>query len=294
MSVPQPTISRETEWRRRLAATTVGLLLFATLTGLAIFLLPFSISNQLSVLLHTAVGLVFLVPYGWYQYHHLRTYGSARMTHVKLTGFLAMIATTVAIVSGVALTYQALLGTRISYVWDTMHIVATFALIAAAAPHILALMVRNAKGLTPLAASIRSAEKSFGIRVAGVTILLFMVLAAMRAVYSPVELVNSLPEDYSLLYGEDRPFAPSLARTNTNQAFDPRSMSGSASCGTSGCHEEILAEWQVSAHRYAAMDPGFRAVQAAMGQQNGPESTRYCAGCHDPISLFSGASLRGV
>jgi len=25
-----------------------------------------------------------------------------------------------------------------------------------------------------------------------------------------------------------------------------------------------------------------------MAQQNGPESTRYCGGCHDPISLFSG------
>ena len=24
------------------------------------------------------------------------------------------------------------------------------------------------------------------------------------------------------------------------------------------------------------------------GKQNGPESTRYCGGCHDPISLFSG------
>src|SRR3989337_2387900 len=26
-----------------------------------------------------------------------------------------------------------------------------------------------------------------------------------------------------------------------------------------------------------------------MAKQNGPESTRYCGGCHDPISLFSGA-----
>ena len=25
-----------------------------------------------------------------------------------------------------------------------------------------------------------------------------------------------------------------------------------------------------------------------MAKQNGPESTRYCGGCHDPISLFSG------
>jgi len=36
------------------------------------------------------------------------------------------------------------------------------------------------------------------------------------------------------------------------------------------------------------MDPAFQKVQAVMGEQNGAESTRYCGGCHDPISLFSG------
>ncbi|RMH21255.1 MAG: hypothetical protein D6701_02670, partial [Gemmatimonadetes bacterium] len=106
--------------------------------------------------------------------------------------------------------------------------------------------------------------------------------------YEPVGLVNHLPDDYSFVYGEDRPFAPSLARTATNDAYDPRSLAGSESCGTAGCHEEIVAEWSVSAHRYSAMDPAFREVQKAMGTQNGPESTRYCAGCHDPISLFAG------
>jgi hypothetical protein len=56
-----------------------------------------------------------------------------------------------------------------------------------------------------------------------------------------------------------------------------------------GCHEEIVKEWEPSAHRYAAMDPAFQAIQANMARQNGPESTRYCGGCHDPISLFSGS-----
>jgi len=34
--------------------------------------------------------------------------------------------------------------------------------------------------------------------------------------------------------------------------------------------------------------PLFQKVQSVMAEQNGPESTRYCGGCHDPISLFSG------
>jgi hypothetical protein len=49
-----------------------------------------------------------------------------------------------------------------------------------------------------------------------------------------------------------------------------------------------VTEWLPSAHRYAAMDPLFQGIQTTMAKQNGPESTRYCGGCHDPISLFSG------
>jgi hypothetical protein len=37
------------------------------------------------------------------------------------------------------------------------------------------------------------------------------------------------------------------------------------------------------------MDPIFQGIQNVMAKQNGPESTRYCGGCHDPISLFSGS-----
>ena len=69
--------------------------------------------------------------------------------------------------------------------------------------------------------------------------------------------------------------------------LDARTLAGSQSCGTTNCHAEIVKEWLPSAHRYAAMDPLFQFIQTTMATQNGPESTRYCGGCHDPISLFS-------
>ena len=73
----------------------------------------------------------------------------------------------------------------------------------------------------------------------------------------------------------------------------PRQLAGSAGCGTSGCHSDILAEWLPSAHSYAAMDFVFQEVQTNMAKELAPEATRYCAGCHDPISLFSGAKNVG-
>jgi hypothetical protein len=286
---PDRSYSRIGEWQHKLLFTISGMLLFETLTGLSIWLLPFSVSNQIMVLLHTLVGLAFVVPFLWYQIRHWSVYSAIRMSHVKLTGYFAMVATVVLVVSGLVLTYQAVFMTRISYAWDTVHIVATFAFLASALPHIVVLMVRAFRSRASVAgAQVHAATTQFARGTTWVTLAGFGVLAVAAFIHRPVELVNEFPEDYGYLYGEDRPFAPSLATTTTGGAFDPRSLAGSESCGTSGCHSDILKEWEVSAHRYSAMDAAFQKVQEVMAEQNGPESTRYCGGCHDPISLFSG------
>jgi Cytochrome c554 and c-prime len=286
-SQPEVTV-RDIGWSNKLATLTFGLFLAETITGLAILWMPFSITSQMNVVVHTAVGLAFLIPGSLYMWRHWQAYRPARMTHVKLTGYFGLFILAVLGLSGLVLTIQAGFGRRISYGWDLVHIVTTFAVLAAVLPHVGTLVWRNRTGRTELAGRVRRAEASFFTKSAGWALGGVVPAFLLALLYQPIVLDNTLPEDYSRIYGPDRPFAPSLARTSTNDAFDPRSLSGSESCGTSGCHEEILAEWQVSAHRYAAMDPGFRTVQATMGEQNGPESTRYCAGCHDPISLFGG------
>ncbi|MCK5467063.1 MAG: hypothetical protein KAI99_01095, partial [Cyclobacteriaceae bacterium] len=151
-------------------------------------------------------------------------------------------------------------------------------------------MVKNYKAkwsdaLTP----VIKAQWNYAVKSFIICIILFAFVGLWAILYQPIKWKNEFPEEYSYLYGDDRPFAPSLAMTDTEGAFDPRSVGGSESCGTNGCHEEILKEWEVSAHRYSAMDVAFQKVQSVMGEQNGPESTRYCGGCHDPISLFSGS-----
>ena len=171
---------------------------------------------------------------------------------------------------------------------------------------------------------------------------------------------TSFAREYDWQYGEDRPFAPSLARTDTTAwedrvrksaidivgsdkkaaflasyeearvepvglfshirtaagavdadenalakldtvfeeaagwmqehgAVDPRLLTDSAGCGSSGCHSDIYAEWLPSAHRYSSLDDMFQRVQTLMAEETSPAHTRYCGGCHDPISLFAGA-----
>jgi hypothetical protein len=275
-------------WQERLLLCVSGLLVFETLTGLSMYLLPFSVPNQVAVLLHTVIGLLFVAPFAWYQLRHWRLYRERQMTHIKLTGYFAMVAAIALSVSGVVLSVQALVASRISYGWDLVHVVATFALIAAVLPHVLMLVYYALRGRAEGARELRLAQRRFGMRTLYVTAALVAFVALGALAYRPTRLVNRLPDDYSFVFGADRPFAPSLARTASGGAYDARSLAGSAGCGTAGCHERIYHEWEVSAHRYSAMDAGFQKVQSVMGEQNGPESTRYCGGCHDPISLFSG------
>ncbi len=289
MTASRHATSKSEEWRQHLLYCVAGLLVFETLTGLVIYLLPFSVPSQWMVVFHTLAGVAFVLPFAWYQVRHWKLYRSIRLSHVVLTGYFAMLATIVLIVSGLMLTLQAIFATRITRVWDLAHIWATFGLLASLLPHIVTLIVRAARAKTAaLGGALHAASRRFQYVTVLLTAALFIPVFAAWVVYSPPKLNNQLPKDYSYVFGPKRPFAPSLARTASGGAYDPRSLAGSESCGRSGCHKEIYAEWSVSAHRYSAMDPAFQKVQAVMGEQNGPESTRYCGGCHDPISLFSG------
>jgi hypothetical protein len=280
---------REAEWGRRFAALTLGWLAAETLSGLAVWLLPFSVPTQWTVVAHTALGVAFLAPALVYQWQHLRAYWPRPGGAVKWMGYLASASTLAAIVSGLALTWQALAGSRISYGWDRAHLVSTFALVAFAAPHVLVMVQRDRlASLAPGLEALRRAPSRALVRAAAGLALMLLPVAVLCVVYPGERMDDRFPEDYSFKFGEARPFAPSLATTATGRAYDSRRLAGSESCGTTGCHEQITAEWRVSAHRWAAMDPAFQRIQQEMAKQNGAESTRYCGGCHDPISLFSG------
>jgi len=273
-------------WAQRLLHWSAGLLLFETLTGLLILFLPFSVTTQFSVLLHTVIGVPFLVPMVWYTARHLFQTNAAPMSHYKATGYASMVAILVCLVSGLVLTLQAFFGRGISYAWDAAHIISTFAILAFVLPHVLLLLLRERSRQDD--SGVRIAASRFGRQTLLVAGFCCLLLVAAVALYSPPKLQDSFPEDYSFQWGEDRPFAPSLANTSTGGVFDVRTTAGSFQCGTSGCHEQITDEWSVSAHRWASMDSAFQTVQKVMAEQNGAESTRYCGGCHDPISLFSG------
>ena len=270
-----------TGWGAPAAKISTAILLFETITGLAVTLGPFGATVEWSLLVHTAVGVLTLAPLCWYVANHWIDYRRQAISDVLLLGYVGATALVLCCISGLVITWQGLFGVRSSALWRNIHLITTVATIAPVAAHLVLAWLRH-----------RTEEASGAVGLAVQSALYgLMALAIIPALvfFAPGERYrNDFPPDYSFLYGKDKPFVPSLARTATGGAYDPRSLAGSESCGDSGCHTQIVKEWKPSAHRYAAMDSVFQGIQSVMAKQNGPESTRYCGGCHDPISLFSG------
>jgi len=86
-------------------------------------------------------------------------------------------------------------------------------------------------------------------------------------------------------------FAPSNARTVTGRVIPAELLVGSDSCGASRCHSAIYEEWVPSAHHFSASDPFYETVKISYVKAQGVSAGRYCAGCHEPISLLSGENI---
>ena len=87
-------------------------------------------------------------------------------------------------------------------------------------------------------------------------------------------------------------FAPSLARTASGGLIDPQHMMRDEDCAV--CHPDAHADWSYSAHRFASFNnPAYafsvRNTRRKVYERDGHVlAARFCAGCHDPVPLFSG------
>jgi hypothetical protein len=280
-------------WRSRLAVWTLAAFLFLAVTGVVIWLAPGSSWAEAQTLLHTAAGVAFLVPATVYLWRHVRETIRQPVSHVAILGWTGGTLLAAAAVSGVVVTVQAFAGPRVSYGWDLVH---TAGGVACAVLVVLHCGFAAARFFRARVADEARLGRAASAALAGKSVALTAVLlAASWALGHAAPRISAawkLPDDYGFKYGAS-PFAPSLARTRVdgveNAPIDPAALAGSLSCAASGCHEQIVHEWEPSAHRYASRSMFFQAIQKTMAKNNGAESTRYCAGCHDPIALYSGS-----
>jgi len=282
-------------WGSRLTGSITALLAILSLTGLWIYLAPFSLASQIQLLGHTLVGIAVTLPLGAYLVRHFRVWYRQKFTGIMVLGYCLSALLIACFASGFVVTSQAALESRLSTGWDGVHLVSGLAVSALLFAHPLLALLRRRQAVAKHP-ELRAALRRF---VTTGTLWLLsagVLVAAMAAAWPAPRGDLPIPEGYSLSeyleqFDEYRgnPFAPTYARTASGMLIDPEILSHSDSCGSSGCHEQILSEWQPSAHRFAAMNPPFQEVQRAFAADRDVSQTRYCAGCHDPISLFAGA-----
>ena len=278
-----------------------GSLIFLALTGFAIWLLPFSIPIQFSVLMHTLLGLAIVIPLTLWQLSHWLATRKVQRSFRKICAYSGFWTMAVVTVSGLVLTWQAMFGLFTSHFWDQLHlwsgIVALPFLGYHVWPHAKKAGQNVHNGLNVLGASGQPALPDFGPGrrhmwlASGLTVLalgaVMGILAVAYKAYVPDFSHYALPKDYKMPYGKD-PFAPSMAKTVSGGPVAPQLLAGSESCGASGCHTEIYKEWEADSHRWSSEDVAFQGVQGALIHAEGAPAARYCAGCHDPVSLLSG------
>jgi hypothetical protein len=282
-------------WRSRLALVVTAGLGFLGLSGLWNYLAPFSVFSQLLLLVHVGVGLAISVLGSVYLFSHLATWIRQRATAAMFLGYALLVAFVVGVVSGLVVTGQGLVSLRLSPTWDYVHLIAGLTVLGLMLSHVVAAVVRrlpSARAEVEMAVAMKGFVRRLGLAVpvAAVVALVLAPLMPKPPGTFEVPADYGLPE-YSQEFEEYRgnPFAPTYARTANLDMVEPELLAGSASCGRGGCHEQIYDEWAPSAHRFAAMNPPFQEVQLRFAADREPAETRYCAGCHDPISLFAGA-----
>ncbi len=294
-SQPTPQELARKGWASQLALLVSAWILIEGLTGLWIYLAPFSVNAQVQVLIHTALGLLFLGPYLYYQVKHWLVWYRQKLSAAMVLGYALMIALLVSAVSGIALTWQATFGPKIQRLWDLVHLVSGISALGLLVSHLALAWLRRRSTLVK-APELARAQWRFGIACLVSVLVIAITIGGLAVALKGPSYRLEAPEGYTLpefsqQFDEYRgnPFAPSFARTEGQEFIQSDLLANSASCGTSGCHDQILAEWEPSAHRYSAMNPPFQQVQQNFAADREPAETRYCAGCHDPISLFAGA-----
>jgi tetratricopeptide (TPR) repeat protein len=87
--------------------------------------------------------------------------------------------------------------------------------------------------------------------------------------------------------GPKSEFFPSSAKTHTGKTVSQDYFLDSAACKR--CHADIYREWESSAHHFSSFNnQWYRQAIVYMQDVDGVQSSKWCAGCHDPALFFPG------
>ncbi len=204
------------EWGGRTTALVVGLIAYESVSGLLIWLLPFSEHIQFTVLIHTAAGLLMLPPLGWYVGRHWWVRRGGNLSHYQLLGYAAVALLALCLVSGLVLTWRGWAGPDIGQGWRLTHLISGVAAATFVCIHLVAVIVRKTSR-AEIEHGVPTARGRLGTRACVVCGGLLLAAGLWAGLYAPPSPYRSFGEDYNWRFGTARPFAPSNARLAANE-----------------------------------------------------------------------------
>jgi hypothetical protein len=186
-----------------------GLLAYGLFSGVLIKLLPFGPFSQYSVLIHSAVGLVFSVPVCLQMYRHWQRRRNFVEGRPRTVALLSMMMAGVSVLSGLYLVFHGIVGGSGIRLVGAVHLYAGLLLGALVVWHVSPVFFRDRKTSTSYGKDTRHG-------FAGISGLVVLGLLAATWVLATAEdrdpeAFGPFADSYDFRYGADRPFWPSRA-----------------------------------------------------------------------------------
>ncbi len=254
-------------WQRRVYSFVV-IPLLGLLAANAIYLLAFTRNSSFymtMLVVHLVAGLVVILPFALFAATHAPRMMGIRNRRAKAAGLTIAALALACAVTGVVMALKgATLDNRPVYLIHVFSIpvaLAAFILHRRAAVHQL-----HFRRLI-----------QWGGAVAGFLVLMGI---AQKLEKPPKRIVNR---------NGDTQFFLSSAETWDSGLMDGAKLADSKYCGQVGCHPDSFKRAEMGVHRFTSFNnPFYRRSIELMADTHGREKTKWCAGCHDPVVLFTG------
>jgi len=270
----------------------VGVAVVLTISGVLVWMLPRVSPPSLYLrLLHQGAaryGILIVTPY---LIRHFRTSFSGHTRFYRLSSRLGWMLLKISLWAGAI---PALLSIRGEL--TVVHVVFLALAIPFLAFHVAVPWLRRRRS-SPV--SPAEPVQPFSLFEVGSRVLLFRATAVGLAVVL-VASIFRMPQFWATYGSGDymirqtsTTFHPSKARTEGGRAYHVEYLAESNGCGQEPCHPRVFEQWIDSPHRDST-NPRYRTELERIVRAAGLPAARLCAGCHDPISLFSGVIEAGA
>jgi len=194
------------DYRSFLTWIATALVAYGLLSGLVITLMPFSVYAQYSIIIHTVVGVLSLLPLMAAIYLHWQRRKADAPAPVARTAIIAIAALGLCLLTGLVITVMAVFGTWVPGWVDTVHLLSGLLVGALIIWHLAPIVARygNAE-----ASPRRAPRKRFVASGAAIILVLFAVTGLLSQAQTEPSQFQAFDEDYNWPYGDDRAFWPS-------------------------------------------------------------------------------------